>query len=594
MPARRWLAAVALDPQGLGGLLLRARASAARDDWLAEATAVLSPPSGTGPDMPAVRPVRKLPHGTPDDRLLGGLDVAASIATGRAGMQRGLLAEADGGLLVVPMAERMTEATAARLAAALDTGQVSLAREGLQGSLPARFALLALDEGIDDERPPAALTERLAFRFNFDAWLTAQAHGDEEPQGREPAPESRDATPAALPLAQVAVNDSLLQAICAAALALGVDSMRPCLQAVRAARAFAALDGCAEATEAHAREAVEAVLAHRATRLPAPPPEDEAPDEQAEPPPPDDPQAHPNPDDQAQPPKPQDAKPLDDQLIDAAQAAIPADLLALLGNPASRRSGRSGKSGALHRSTTRGRPVGTMPTPLKRPPRLNVLATLRSAVPWQKLRVPTQHGGIRVARSDFRVTRFAERATTLTVFAVDASGSAALHRLAEAKGAVETLLADCYVRRDEVAVVGFRGHKAELLLPPTRSLVRAKRALSGLPGGGGTPLASGLETSFHVLTAATKRQQTATLVVLTDGRANIGRNGQPGREQAHQDALLMARHVRALGAHSLLVDTAPQPSPPARELAAAMGAQYLALPHAQAKLVARAAAALGG
>jgi magnesium chelatase subunit D len=94
------------------------------------------------------------------------------------------------------------------------------------------------------------------------------------------------------------------------------------------------------------------------------------------------------------------------------------------------------------------------------------------------------------APDDFRVTRYKQRSETTTIFVVDASGSAALHRLAEAKGAVELLLADCYVRRDRVAMIAFRGPGAELLLPPTRSLVRAKRSLAGLPGGGGTPLAS--------------------------------------------------------------------------------------------------------
>ena len=35
-----------------------------------------------------------------------------------------------------------------------------------------------------------------------------------------------------------------------------------------------------------------------------------------------------------------------------------------------------------------------------------------------------------------------------------------------------------------------------MLLPPTRSLVRAKRSLAALPGGGGTPLAAGIAAGF--------------------------------------------------------------------------------------------------
>ena len=102
----------------------------------------------------------------------------------------------------------------------------------------------------------------------------------------------------------------------------------------------------------------------------------------------------------------------------------------------------------------------------------------------------------RCARSDLRITRLQQRAATATLFVVDASGSSALHRLAEAKGAVELLLAECYVRRDQVGVIAFRGRGAEVLLPPTRSLVRAKRSLAALPGGGGTPLAAGLQAAL--------------------------------------------------------------------------------------------------
>ncbi|MCJ2074078.1 magnesium chelatase ATPase subunit D, partial [Methylobacterium sp. E-016] len=90
--------------------------------------------------------------------LLGGLDLAATLSAGRPMAQAGLLAEADGGLVVVPMAERLSLGTAARLAAALDTGTITVARDGFCETRPARFGLVLLDEGLDDEAPPSALT----------------------------------------------------------------------------------------------------------------------------------------------------------------------------------------------------------------------------------------------------------------------------------------------------------------------------------------------------------------------------------------------------------------------------------------------------
>ena len=190
---------------------------------------------------------------------------------------------------------------------------------------------------------------------------------------------------------------------------------------------------------------------------------------------------------------------------------------------------------------------------------------------------------IRIRADDFHITRKVQRGHTTTIFAVDASGSSALHRLAEAKGAVELLLAECYVRRDSVAVIAFRGSGSELLLPPTRSLVRAKRALAELPGGGGTPLACGLDATLALALAVRRRGDAPVVVVLTDGRANVGRDGKPGRAAAEADALHAARAVGAAQLSVLLVDTSPQPQPRARELADAMRGRYLPLPHAGAE-----------
>ena len=193
---------------------------------------------------------------------------------------------------------------------------------------------------------------------------------------------------------------------------------------------------------------------------------------------------------------------------------------------------------------------------------------------------------------DLRINRLQQRAATATIFVLDASGSSALHRLGEAKGAVNLLLADCYVRRDQVAVIAFRGRSAELLLPPTRSLVRAKRSLAALPGGGGTPLALGLEAALRLAAVVRRSGATPVVVLLTDGRANITRSGETGRAQADADAIAMARQLRAARLTVLVVDTSPQPAIAAQRLAAEMAATYRTLPYAGAAALSAAVQAL--
>lgn len=567
----------AVDPVGTAGVSLRSLAGGARDRWLALLRELL----------PADAPLRRVPLHIGDERLLGGLDLAATLQAGRPVAQRGVLAEADGGVVLLAMAERLGAAGAARLTAVLDTQEVVMERDGLARRLPARLGIVALDEGMDaDERVPTALLDRLAFHVALDG-IGARDEGPDAGRWRRD-----DVLAARVLLPRIEVDDDTVQALCAAALALGVDSLRAPVLALRVARAAAALDGRRAVSEGDAALAARLVLAPRATRLPttAAPEEDEPAATEA-PPPPEPPEAA---DGEAgasgEPPDgdaDERAADLDELVLEAARAALPPGLLAALalGQAARLRAKGAGRSGALQQSGLRGRPVGARRGEPRTGARLNVIETLRAAAPWQRLRQAGSGGAgarIQVRREDFHVTRFKQRSETTTIFAVDASGSAALHRLAEAKGAVELLLADCYVRRDSVAVLAFRGSKAELLLPPTRSLVRAKRSLAGLPGGGGTPLAAGIEAALALAEAVRRRGETPVIVLLTDGRANIARDGGPGRSRAGEDALAAARQLQAAGVTALLLDTSPQPQPMARQLAAQMGAAYLPLPHAGA------------
>ena len=564
--AARWanaaLAAAlcAVDPAGTGGVALRALAGPARERWLGLLAALL--PAGT--------PLRRLPLHATDGRLLGGLDLAATLRAGRPVAERGLLAEADGGIVVAAMAERLPPGTTARLGAVLDTATVILERDGLSGLHPARLGLVLLDEGMaEDERAPAALLDRLAFHLDL-AGIGAADLG-EAPCG--PA----EVVAARARLGQIAVDPGVVEALCTAAAALGIASLRAVSLALRVARAAAALAGRMSVDQSDLSVAGRLVLAQRATALP------QAPDSGPEAPPPE-----PGPEDESETPPSETELPLSDLVLTAAAAAIPPDLLAQLrlGTLRRVRQTPAGRAGAARLSGARGRPTGVRRGDPKAGARLNVVETLRAAAPWQPLRRqergPEAAARVEVRPDDFRITRFKQRTRTTTIFVVDASGSAALNRLAEAKGAVELVLADCYVRRDQVAMVAFRGREAELLLPPTRSLVRAKRSLAALPGGGGTPLAAGIDAAVALAEPIRRKGETPIIVLLTDGRANVARDGSGGRPKAEEDALSAARALRAEGFSALVLDISPRPQPLARQIAGEMGARYLPLPHASA------------
>ncbi len=581
---------LAVDPAGLGGAVLRGPPDAAREAWLAALRGGL--PAGT--------PWRRLPLGLPDSRLLGGLDLAATLAAGRPVAERGVLAEADGGIVLAAMAERIERGTAAKLAAVLDAREVAVQRDGLAARLPARIALVALDEGITaEEAVPAPLAARLAFHLTPPApspatrgragvGVRGSGSASSQPPHPDPPPLAVEGeiTAARALLPRIVTDDALTEALCAAALSLGIHDPRAPIFALRAARAAAALAGRGAVTQEDAALAARLVLASRATALPAEEEEDAPPDQ---PPPPPDPQDNA---DQA-PDRGPDPRELQEMLVAAARAALPAGLLeALQLREAARRNAAEGESG-MRRAAARGRPIGTRNGALRDGARLALVETLRAAAPWQAVRRRESPRGppIRVRREDIRLRRFRHQAGTTAIFVVDASGSSALHRLGEAKGAVELLLADCYVRRDQVAVVAFRGQGAQVLLPATPSLVRAKRSLAGLPGGGPTPLAAGLDSARGLAEEARRRGRTPLIVLLTDGRANIARDGAQGRPVAEQDALAAAQPFRLGAVASLLVDTAPRPHPFAKQLAAAMGARYLPLPAADAQRLSGAVAA---
>lgn len=545
-------ALVALDPAGTG-VVVRARPGPVREAWLARLRTLL------GPDVTVTR----LPAAIADDALLGGLDLPATLRTGRPVAQPGLLARSHGGVMVVPMAERLSPGVAARIAQALDTGTVEVARDGVAVRQPARFGLVLLDEGEGgDEALPACLADRAAIHLDLDAIPPGAL-------AATPAPPDLAAAGAARP----ALPEDGPETLCALAARLGIAALRAPLLALRVARLHAALAGRNVVTDVDLAAAVALVLVPRARVWP-----EEAAATPPEPPAPEGGEAGPGRSETSD----------EDRVLAAAATSLPPGLLARLvaGEGPRTRSPGAGRSGATA-AARRGRPVGARPGDPRRG-RLALIETLRAAAPWQRLRRGAGAARLRITADDLRIRRLVQRRETTTIFAVDASGSAALERLAEAKGAVESLLAECYVRRDRVALVAFRGAGADLVLAPTRSLVRAKRALAALPGGGATPLAAGIEAAGRLAAAERRGGRSPVVLILTDGRANIARSGQPGRAQAGADALAAARLLAREGTRALVIDTAARPQDAARTLAAAMDARYLAMPQADAARLTRA------
>ena len=564
----------AADPIGLGGVSLRGLAGPVREHWLTALREIL----------PADAPWRRVPLGISDERLLGGLDLTATLQLGRPVPQRGLLAEVDGGTIVLAMSERMSVTTAARIVSVVDAGFLALARDGLCSNQPSRFGIVALDEGLEpEERPPEAVLDRLAFRIDLDRLPHA---------GHIPTIYDREAVDEARRmLSAVVIPDNLIEALCRAAQSFGIASIRAVQFAVSAARASAALEGRSEVYHDDAALAARLVLGPRASQMPA-----QSQDEAAAPPQNEPPETDGDKGSNAEPDSGDDDgaadKPLAETVAEAMAAALPADLLAgLIAGMAPKRGGAGqGRSDQTRKSQSRGRPIGSRKGDLRSGARLALLDTLRAAAPWQRLRRATMQArasqpAILVRADDFRITRFKQRIRTTTIFVVDASGSSALHRLAEAKGAVETLLADCYVRRDEVALIAFRGQVADLLLPPTRSLTRTRRSLAQLPGGGGTPLAAGIKAAYELASAIRRKGDTAIVVFLTDGQANVALDGRGNRVQAGEDVASVTRLVRAAQIPGLVIDTSPRPQIRARQLAEAMGLRYLAMPNANPKLM---------
>lgn len=530
-------------------------------------------------------PFITLPLGATEDRVIGTLDLERALKGAKRAFQPGLLAAAHRGILYIDEVNLLPDHLVDVLLDAAAMGVNSVQREGLSVSHPARFTLIGtmnLEEGdlrpqlldrfglmvevvAPQEKSQRAEVVRRRIRFEANSTSYCAEWGKEQDELRHRLVTAQQLLP------QVELSDELLDLISHVCCEFEVASLRADIVMHKASRTLAALAGRNQVTAEDVRRAAELALPHRRRRKPFEQPglDKERLDEvmQQTPSPPDstDNDASDAPDNS----DPDESDGGQGQQVFSAAPVGTVRRIEVDGDSARQTAGRRSKvSNAARGSVLRA-------VPDENPTSLAIGATLRSAA----LRDPQE---FQVTRADLHQQVRVGKSSNLILFVVDASGSmAAQQRMEAVKGSVLALLTDAYQRRDEVAVIAFRGENAQVLLAPTHSVELAERGLRDLPTGGRTPLPHALQLTLECLK---KSERTPLLVILSDGKANVPLNtsGDPW-----QEALALAELLAEGSVPTMVLDTETGylRLGRARQLAHALGAEYLTLEQLSAENV---------
>ncbi len=589
----------AVDPR-VGGVLIRGEKGTAKSTAVRALGAVMPPvsvsegcPFGCDPDDAAdlcdqcraaalegslssveTQPrIVELPVSATEDRVVGTLDFEAALKEGARAFHPGLLAAANRGILYVDEVNLLDDHLVDTLLDAAAMGVNMVEREGISVSHPARFILVGTMNPEEGELRPQLLdrfglcVEVQAVRdpgSRVEIVRRRQAYEHDVTGFVERWRPAEDAVREAIARARsivdtVEVSDEILYAIADLSIRARVDGHRADSVMARAAAANAALEGRVSVTLADIERVAELVLIHRLRRTPFDQVGSDAESLRSA-------LRH-----ALAPQQPVESDSVDEEPPvgpGAGQSTI-FETMPTAGEPADYAAAAANLSAELDRSRreSNGRRQRTVsadgrgrytrsevPQGSAKTRDVAIDATIRAAAARRAGEEGAREGAVRVTPDDLRTKVRTRKTGTSVILCVDASGSmGASRRIDAAKAAAMELLAEAYVRRDRVALVSFRGDSADVVLPPTASVELARRKLGELPVGGSTPLAAGLQAALGVAAAEKRRDPTTVswIVLITDGRANVGRTGTPGSD----DALKAARQVASSGVHAIVIDT---------------------------------------